>query len=400
VQLYDIGQQGLWSILASLQDEFAYIYGFAQAEGDLLLLARNKPLTAAELPRWEKLDDAVRADLIRLGLFSTTDLWSLLRLPPASIRALAARASVRNTDDNMFVETLTPWALARQDTAAPDHALVGVELGVWPVLQSMGVDLNSQELGALALSAVAWQGGAEGAPALLETAVRGGSADAQLALALSETAGDDEARRSRLDAVVAAYPTAGMPRLYRARLLNDTEEYEPAAADASAALAAMPGDLRARFERLRAANGIAAEGQADKADAEALADSPYADYRADVLLEAGEAMAAAGELQPAITLLRRYTAREPKEPSGWFVLSEYSKLAGDDDGARAAADNMQRAIFNEAVARHAVALRAERLGSVEEARRWLEGALEVMPDYRPAQADLRRLGGAPREGEF
>jgi len=113
IQLYGMDQEGLTSILAGLHDSFDYTYGFLFNAGstDLLILASDTPLEPGSLPLWEDLTEAVRRDLSRVRVYSTADLWSLLRFFPEDFASLAEGARYENTDDSMFVELRAPWFL-------------------------------------------------------------------------------------------------------------------------------------------------------------------------------------------------------------------------------------------------------------------------------------------------
>lgn len=391
VQLYSLPPSGLRAILASLQDEFPYVYGFARGADavDLMLLARDTPLAADDLPRWEKLDPAVRGDLMRVGLFSTEDLWTLLRLSPAATRALAAEAPVHNSDDNMFVEILAPWALYHPTNDAR-LALTAVDDGILPVLAAAGVSASPEQLGLLALASASAQRDPGRASALIEAGAAGAGAAAAAAILAEDDENADA--RARLDAAVAAHPAAFEPRLLRAQARNQAEAYAEALDDSEVALQARPGDPRALLERVRGLNGLERYAES-RPDAVALSSSPLALYDSSIWIEAATASAASDDLPGAVGLLRRYLERHPRDDDAWYLLSEYERIAGDEKAAAEAAENQRRALLGQAMEKHAAALRSERAGSRDEAIALLRAALEIMPDYKGAEADLKRLGG-------
>jgi spermidine synthase len=390
VQLYSMPAGGLRSILAAVSAEFPYVYGFVRRaqSADLLLLARNDPLAAPELPRWEELAPAARDDLLRIGIFSTPDLWALLRFPPESIRTIAATATP-NTDDNMFVEMRAPWALQRTDTTESMSVLDAVEQGVIPVLQQAGIALTPEMLGSLALSYVQNHGSTPLADKMLEM---GGasSPDGLVSRVLVQAEATEQVDGDALDVAVARFPRAFSPRLERANLRYERSDYERSLADATVALEARPDDPRARLALVRALIDLERAFEA-MAQAEALAASPYAQVEPSVWIEAAKARAYAGNLTHAADAVRRYVDLRPEDTTGWYLLSEYLKAAGQREKALEAVENQRRSARNAALSRHASALRAERAGRLEEAKALLEWALILVPDYEPAKADLRRL---------
>jgi spermidine synthase len=87
--MYAMDREALRSILSELRAEFPNVYALVLDRNvpDLMLLATMKPLTPADLPRWESLHPAVQSDLYRIGTHSTAELWSLLRLMPDDVAA-------------------------------------------------------------------------------------------------------------------------------------------------------------------------------------------------------------------------------------------------------------------------------------------------------------------------
>ncbi|MFQ5671436.1 MAG: fused MFS/spermidine synthase, partial [Acidobacteriota bacterium] len=153
IPIYDMDRTVLQAILRGLQAEFPYVYGFLESvdEVDLLILATDRELSLADLPDWPGLPEAVRDDLRRIGIFSSAQLWSLMRLTAEDIGKMTRGAGPVNSDDNMYVELHLPWTRNR------------FPLREWDVLGRFtegagGMDgpgsppLTPDELGALALS--------------------------------------------------------------------------------------------------------------------------------------------------------------------------------------------------------------------------------------------------------
>jgi spermidine synthase len=393
-QLYAMPGEGLRAILASLQAEFPYVYGFTRRSlsTDLLLLARDTPLTAEDLPRWEDLAPAVREDLVRVGILSTEDLWTLLLLPPGGVREIAAQASRQNTDDNMFVEILSPWALYQKDTRETYDVLASVDLGVLPVLEEIGVELTPERLGALAYAYIETHNDRALGEAIL-AGPGGSSAEGMAARAvLRAQLGEEEEARALLDEAVQLDMYAMIPRLERGRLRYDEGDFEGAVDDARFAVAAGPNDPRARFLHAQA---LVEQDRPEEAlpELDELAGSAFAILEPDVFLALAQARAAQGDMEGAIDGVRKYNAAYPGDPSGWYLLGAYYEMMGRAEEAREAQENQRRATQNSAIGRHTEALRMERSGHIPGAISMLESITAEVPDYGPAAADLERLRG-------
>jgi tetratricopeptide (TPR) repeat protein len=216
------------------------------------------------------------------------------------------------------------------------------------------------------------------------------SADGMVARALIHAEANEEPDADLLDAAVTSDPRAFSPRLERAKLRYARSDYEGSLADAAVAVEARADDPRARLVLVQALIDLERASEA-AAQAEALASSPYARVEPAVWLEAAKVRAYAGDLVAAAGAVRRYVDLQPEDASGWYLLSEYLKAAGQPEKAREAVENQRRSARNSAVYRHAAALRAERAGRTDEAKALLEWATVLAPDYEPAASDLRRL---------
>jgi spermidine synthase len=398
VQLYGIEPDTLRAILAALRAEFPRLYGFADrwSGNDLFLLAMDRPLARADLPAWEQLAEPARNDLRRINTFSTADLWSLLRFLPGDIEAIAGKDAPVNTDDNMLVELRTPWALHdAQALEANWKRLTRFSGGAAAIAEHGGAPLDGETLGALALSFVAVRGDAEAGRDLLRNSeARGGGPAALVAqaqLLLRGSAPDPGGALRLLDEAVARYPDAFLPRLYRAQLRYSMEKYAEALDDSNKALAAMPGDLRARFVRLEALSALNRPADA-RVEAEALLASPYLQLDRQLWAFAAHAAAGLGRFDQAIPELWRYLQWVPYSAVEWPVLGRMYEAAGKPDEARVALENAGRAARNRVLTLHRQALQTERLGSKQEAIALLREALAADPTYEPARKDLRRLG--------
>ena len=404
VQLYAMPPEDLYSILAALRAEFGYVYAFAHGdeEPDLLLLATQEPLGRDDLPHWEELQPAVKYDLRRIGNFSTTDLWSLLRLLPADIDALAARATLVNRDDNLHIELATPWllgAMQGDDTLEPNwQAFAQFKLGALPLLREVGEPMDADRVGALALSYLRARHDATVAAALLAIAAKGGGTPHTLAAALligrafdSENEMTMESQLQTIGQAVEAAPDAVEPLLIRADLHVEAEQYELALADADHALRVAPDDPRALEIRARALRALGRDADALAAYVALLGTSHAAYYRT-LPQEQAELLLATGRSADAVPVLEAYLHDvRPGWQDGWLLLARAREQTGDPEGA-------QRARANALVVEQNEIRRMHRQARISHWRGWDDvaiGLLEQVTTFEPgnasAQSELAEL---------
>lgn len=395
VQLYGLPIDAWTSILAAMQSEFPHLYVFAHgtAAGDSLVLASSRTLGAADFPRWENLSEEVREDLRRIGSFSTTDLWSLLRLGPEDVAELAAEAPVVNGDDNMFVELSAPYAL--HDSRALDvvrERMDGFRRGALPHLEAAGIELSDAEVGDLALSYATRRRAVAVAKEIL--AQRPGleahawALDALLLARRAQSPADAARARQWIDRAVATRPDVPTLRWHRATVLQDLRFYDEALKDIDAFLLAHPDHARARAQRARILFELGRMAEARAAAAPLMA-SRYIEYDADLLPIAAVAAARLGDLDGAIADVRRYLARAPNDDYSWRLLADLLDEIGEPAAARDARENIGRAQRNGARQLYLNALRMRRLGERDLAETMLRTVLERMPEFEPARQALR-----------
>lgn len=110
LQLYEISQENVLSIIATLRAVFPYVTIFhsRQAEVDLLLVATRKPLTSDAPTLAERLAlPAVRGPLSEVGIRNLGDLTAR-HLTSASAVDRLVRGAPLNTDDNARIEFSAP----------------------------------------------------------------------------------------------------------------------------------------------------------------------------------------------------------------------------------------------------------------------------------------------------
>ncbi len=399
VQLYGLAPSAWTSMLAALSSEFRYVYVFGYSGlsgGDSLVMASQRPLAADDFPRWEQLPPAVRADLERIGLCDTADLWSLLRLGPAEVVQLAAEAPVINRDDNLYVELSAPRTM--HDAAAIEgvrQRLQEFRAGALPPLTDAGVPLDDETLGDLALAyatgrrevalARAWLAERPALEAWRQTLeamilARGGAG----------TEPERRTARSLLAAARQARPEAVGLRLHHAAILRDLGEADAAVAEVDAFLGDRPDHKRARALRVR----LQLEGghlAAARQEAEDLLRGSYARYDGELRLLAALAAARMGDLSGAVVHLRAHVVEHPDDTYAWQMMGEMLEESGERAASREAFDNAERARRNRARRSYVEALRLKRFGETAAAAALLQRVVEQLPDFAPAQEALASI---------
>lgn len=394
VQLYGMDPDSIRSVLAAVRTEFPYVTAFHFHTGnpDLLLMASDRPLTAADLPRWEGLAPEVQADLEQLGIYSTRDLWTLVRLTSDDVRTLAGESRRRNTDDSMFVELHTPW-LVHESSAQNFDMLARVSSGVLPVAESGGARLSADEVGRLALAYAVARDNLDVAGSYAAAAeARGPSAAALTARAEILRRAHDTlpAAAAKLEDAVALDPALPEARDLRARLFEMRRRPEQALAEAELGTTAAPRDARLVHRRLRL-QSITGANDAAWATAQALMALPGARFEFPMWADSGIAAVRAGRLDQGIRWLEQYLAVEPYSATKWEALADAYTRAGRTSDAARALRNRQAAIANNVRTRHRDARFEARFGSKERAAELLRSILEVDPSYAAAKQDLDAL---------
>jgi spermidine synthase len=401
IHLYAMEPAAFRAILAALHAEFRYVYAFAYARGhaDLLLLAANEPLTRDKLPRWENLEPAVRDDLRRIGVFGTADLWSLLVLGPDDITALAARAQVANSDDNLLIELGAPWMLYEETVDANWKDFRGTQRGVVPLLEAMGEPLDASMLAALATSYGRARDDTEVATAVLADAARSGrtapaiTAAVEIGRKLDEEKGafalDDQI--ASVDDAIALAPDDFAARLLRGRLLLEAGRGADALADAEVAQRLAPEDPRPVVLRGRAL--LEAERYAEASQVlSKFVGTELAWSDPTITADAIRAKASADDTAGAIALLEpTLRDRLPAWHDGWMMLAEQYDAAGRADDAALARRNADTIVKNRAAQYRHDALAAEWSGAPDEAIGNFAAAIRLDPEDKQSEQDLERL---------
>jgi spermidine synthase len=390
---YGIDWEEMTSILAALRSEFPFVYGFAidRQNPDLLVVASLEAFSIDSLPRFESLPAPIRKDLERADIYSTAQLWSLLRLLPEDVDALAGRAKVVNSDDNLVVELRTPWTMyagvPEQNWAFTSE----FNAGILPLLENSPEAMDPEFVGELALAYLRrnmWgvsETLMQRAPQAAHTIV----ARALIARARGEL--DAAGVLSLLDAALEEHPGAHELRVRRAQMRLSAEQFEPALEDTRIALLRQPDGPRALKVRAVALMGLGRLEEAQTALAR-LHPSEYSARRPNLWMLAGRLALALGDPNRAIEEFERYVETNPQETYGWDQLATAYEAAGQLENAARARRNCGRVFYQGG-------LEAIKKGDSTQAAQLFGWALKFDPGYEPASRALNQLRTALEASE-
>jgi len=396
LQLYGMDSTSVKVVLSALRSQFPYIYGFqaARDDTDLILLARQTPLSARDLPDWGQLPEAIKRELNRINLYSSSDLWSLLRLTPDDFERIIGDNRIENTDDNMYVALRSPWHLFDLS----DELLTLFQPNSGGVLTIEDVSLPANDIAALALSHLWTRGDMYMATHMASIALRAGeSANSRVFTAeLLDRSKRNHTGKilSRLDRAVQLEPDGLIPRFARAYYLYyETDKYEKALQDIQAALSADPEYWPARRLKLNILSDMERYQQA-RTEAEILVESPYVELDGELWADAAQLAVKVGKLSDGAIEMNRYLHRYPYSPENWAWLENVYKQLGQPQNADMAANNIKLSNVNIIRDAHRNARYLEQVGQTNEAIEGLEDIVRQMPEYEMARSDLARLKGA------
>ncbi len=385
VPAYGLDADSMNSILAAMHGEFPFVYGFAidRSVPDLLVLASLEKLEHESLPRFETLPASVRSDLERVGIHSTAQLWSLLCLLPENVGALAASASVSNSDDNLLVELRAPWTMYSARTEQRGALISAFDSGIFPLLEGSPEAADPEFIGELAIAYLR-RNMVEVGEKLLERAPRAAHAIAARAM-LARARGqlDTAGLLAHLDDALELKPDAPELRIARAQTRLSVAQFAPALEDARIALLARSDDPRALESQAIALVGLGRPEPAHAVLAK-LHPSEYSERRPDLWLLAGRLALLRKDAQTAIEELERYVENNPQESYGWELLAIAYEEGKRPRSAVRARSNQGRVFYQggmEALERND-RFRAEEL---------FEWALKLDPRFAPAKRELKRL---------
>jgi len=392
IPTYGLDPDAMNSILLALRREFIYVYGFTidREQPDILVLASWEPLTVDTLPRFETLPMRVRKDLERVDIYSTAQLWSLLRLLPDDIDALVRfgkmGGSVSNTDDNMLVELSSPWTLYSPSSETSWASSSVFKTGILPLLETLPAPPDPEFVGELAMAYLRRNmlDVSETLIARAPKAVHAIVARALIAHANGEL--DAAGLLERFDAALEEQPNAHELRILRANARLSVQPIELALEDADFALRQQPEDPRALETRTVALMGL---GRFEEAQAalSRLHPSEYSAGRPDLWLLAGQLALMRGDPKSATAELERYAETNPQETESWNLLAKAYEQAGEHRNALRARRNCGRVFYQGGV-------EARERGDGAQAEELFKWALKFAPDYEPANQALGELRDA------
>jgi spermidine synthase/tetratricopeptide (TPR) repeat protein len=394
LQLYGMDTASVQAVLSSLRSQFPYLYGFqaSRDDTDLLILARQAPLNDRDLPDWNSLPVAIKHELNRINLYSSQDLWSLLRLTPEDFERIIDDNQIENTDDNMFVALRSPWHLFDSS----DEVLAMFQPRNEGVLAIENVSLSANDIAALALSHMWTRNDLIMAANTAAIALKSGeSANGRVFTAeLRGTAylKDTGKILSRLDRAVQLEPDGFVPRVARANFFYDTDDTEKALQDVQVALSVEPEYWPARRLKLDILTDMGRYEEA-RTEAEILLESPYVEVDDEIWADAAQLAVNLGKLSDGAYEMSRYLQLSPYSPENWSWLENVLKRLGQDQNSAMAARNSTLSATNMIRHAHRDARYLEQLGQTDEAMESLEEIITQDPDYEMARADLARLRG-------
>jgi tetratricopeptide (TPR) repeat protein len=397
IPTYGMDEDALNSLFLSMRRVFYDVYVFAidrQAPG-VLVVASLQGLKLDSLPRFEALPAPIRSDLERVDIYSTAQLWSLLRLLPEDFDMLARFATlagnVENQDDNLEVELRTPWTLYAPLPKRHWATSAAFTEGILPLLESSPEAVDPEFVGELAMAYLRrnmWRVSEtlmQRAPQAAHTIVT----RALMARARGEL--DDAGLLARLDAALEDQPGAHELRVLRAQARLFVQQLEPALEDARIALLQQPGDPRALETQASALMALGHLEEAQTALA-SLHPSEYSASHPELWLLAGRLALLRGDPSRATAEFERYVETHPQKTEGWAQLANAHEQAGQPESATRAQRNRGRVFYQEGV-------EALDRGDSTQAAQLFERAAEFDPDYGPAKRALTRLRTVPEASQ-
>jgi len=231
IPTYGMDEEAMNSILLALRGEFPRVYGFAidRRVPGVFLVASWARINIDSLPRFEALSASIRSDLERVDIYSTAQLWSLLRLLPDDVNVIAVNAygpSVAgclrcsphtNRDDNLLVELRTPWTMYSVQPEQNWAFSSASEAGILPLLEKSSEAVDPELVGELAI-AYQRRNMWETSEALMQRAPQATHTIVSRAL-MARARGelDDAGLLARLDAALEDQPGAHELRVIRAQ---------------------------------------------------------------------------------------------------------------------------------------------------------------------------------------
>lgn len=395
IQLYGLEPEQLASVLQSLRSEFPYAYAFQflRNDGDLMLLATDRPLGPDDLPRWDAVPEKGRSDLEQLRIFNTADLWSLMRLVSSDIDAIVPLSPGLNTDDSMYVELRAPWRL--HESADDNLALLGrFSSGILPLAETSSAPLPAEEVGDLALSYAVGRIEYDIARRLVAESKRRGASGLALGAEgfMLESGSPEEVQRAPALYLEAERlsPDRLEPKILRARWLVRAGRIEEALPLLDEVLAIRPDEPLALAMRMRI-HGMAGRWAEAWQDGERLVSHPGVRFEREFWGEAAVSALASGHAEQGLALMKEFLEWNPLATREWEVYENVLRNLGRTEEADRARSNYLAAVRNNLILAHRDARWDMRFGSKDSAKNVLTQILARDPAYEAARQDLEAL---------
>lgn len=397
VQLYGMDEKMVLALIGAMRQSFDWVYGFRSnpLDSDLMLMGMNHPLSADDLPEWDRLPERARQDLERLELSSTADLLALMEFGPSDIDEILDGQRRINSDDNLYIELRGP--LHAYESLDPVHEFIGSASTSWAGVEN--INLSAERLAEIALSQM-WHRSDLALAELLarESLQIGVTPLGQIAVAqwgLYANPEKEALSATLIEDALSVDPDNGYARHIRAELRYEAGDMSGALEDIDISIARGVDPAASYRLRLAALTDLEllqeAEALVDK-----LVDAPFFELEKSILRDAAIIKRQVGDTSEAIKLMRQFLQYDRTDEEAWKMLSGWLTEAGSAEDAALARENAEIVRQNSATFMHRE-IRALLGQGEEEAVMTLWDQLEKLyPDYRNLgmlHDDVQRLTG-------
>lgn len=397
VQLYGMDEEMVLALIGAMRQSFDWVYGFRSnpLDSDLMLMGMNHPLSAEDLPEWDRLPERARQDLQRLELSSTADLLALMEFGPSDIDELLDGQRRINSDDNLFIELRGP--LHAYGSLDPVHELIGSASTSWIGVGS--IKLSAERLAEIALSQM-WRRSDLALAELLarESLKMGVTPLGQIAVAqwgLYANPEKDALSATLIDDALSVDPDNGYARFIRAELRYEAGDMSGALEDIGVAIASGVDPAASYKLRLAALTDLERWYEAE-ALADRLVDASFFKLERSILRDAAIIKNQVGDKSEAIELMRQFLNYAYGDEEAWILLSGWLAEAASEEDAALARQNAEIVRQNSAIFLHRELRALLKQGEDEAVIVLMEQIESLHPDYRHLALlhdDVRQLTG-------
>ncbi len=397
VQLYGMDEEMVLALIGAMRQSFDWVYGFRSnpLDSDLMLMGMNHPLSAEDLPEWDRLPERARQDLQRLELSSTADLLALMEFGPSDIDELLDGQRRINSDDNLFIELRGP--LHAYGSLDPVHELIGSASTSWIGVGS--IKLSAERLAEIALSQM-WRRSDLALAELLarESLKMGVTPLGQIAVAqwgLYANPEKDALSATLIDDALSVDPDNGYARYIRAELRYEAGDMSGALEDIGVAIASGVDPAASYKLRLAALTDLERWYEAE-ALADRLVDASFFKLERSILRDAAIIKNQVGDKSEAIELMRQFLNYAYGDEEAWILLSGWLAEAASEEDAALARQNAEIVRQNSAIFLHRELRALLKQGEDEAVIVLMEQIESLHPDYRHLALlhdDVRQLTG-------